>query len=63
MMSDVPLPVVGNHDFSQVSAGTNQSCGITPGGAAYCWGRGDMGDGVARPVGTDVVAPVRVRDP
>jgi alpha-tubulin suppressor-like RCC1 family protein len=61
--SDVPVLVSGNHQFSRVSAGTNQTCGITAGGAAYCWGMGNMGDGVARPAGTNVIIPVRVRDP
>lgn len=38
--SDVPLPVAGNHRFVEIAAGWEHSCGRTPDGIAYCWGRG-----------------------
>lgn len=44
--------------YTSVSAGGEHSCGVSPAGAVYCWGRGDLGalgDGV---MGTAVV-PVR----
>lgn len=44
----VPLPVDGGHDFVQLSLGARHSCGVTRGGAAYCWGQnshGEVGDG------------------
>jgi alpha-tubulin suppressor-like RCC1 family protein len=48
----VPVPVGGGLSFATVSAGGEDSghtCGITPGGAGYCWGNatlGRLGDGV-----------------
>ena len=41
-----PLPVKGGLRFATVSAAVSHSCGITPEGDAYCWGRGYLGDGV-----------------
>jgi alpha-tubulin suppressor-like RCC1 family protein len=34
-----PTPVAGGLVFTQIDAGTWFTCGITPGGAAWCWGR------------------------
>ena len=31
--------------FSQISAGTNQTCGVTVDSRAYCWGGNNSGDG------------------
>ena len=42
-----------------VSAGSLRTCGVTTGGAAYCWGHNDVGqfgDGTR----TDSATPVRV---
>lgn len=50
-----PLPVSGSLSFSSVEAGTSESaayggmgltCGLAVTGAAYCWGKGAIGDGV-----------------
>ncbi len=43
-----PAPVVGGLSFTMIHAGTIHSCGLTTGGAAYCWGtgrEGERGDG------------------
>ena len=38
-----PKPVVGRLRFRRLSAGTNHTCGVTPGGVAYCWGQNSTG--------------------
>ncbi|MGH7528131.1 MAG: RCC1 domain-containing protein [Gemmatimonadales bacterium] len=35
--SDIPVPVSGGHAFQSISAGANYSCGLVPGGDAWCW--------------------------
>ena len=45
-----PVPVIGGLTFAvvSVSAGGWDTCGVTPSGAAYCWGgndHGQLGDG------------------
>ena len=48
--------------FAQLSGGGSHSCGLTPDGAAYCWGSnafGQIGDGT----GTDRGTPAVVRMP
>ncbi len=46
----VPIAVAGGR-FSELSAGGNRTCGITPSGAAYCWGQGvQVSDSSAVPV-------------
>jgi alpha-tubulin suppressor-like RCC1 family protein len=36
--SNVPIAVVGGLHFKSISAGRFSTCGITTGGAAFCWG-------------------------
>ncbi len=39
----VAAPTGGNVTFSKISAGGFHTCGMTSGGAAYCWGSGEYG--------------------
>ena len=45
----MPVPVSSTLRFSTLTAGHEYTCGLTTGGAAYCWGvnnsSGDLGDG------------------
>ena len=41
---DAPQAVAGGLAFASVSAGGDQSCGVTITGAAYCWGMDTMGE-------------------
>jgi alpha-tubulin suppressor-like RCC1 family protein len=46
--SATPVPVSGGYSFSTVSAGGDQTCGLTISGVAYCWGdnsSGQLGNG------------------
>jgi alpha-tubulin suppressor-like RCC1 family protein len=55
----VPAPVTGGLAFASLTAGSAFTCGLTPSGAAYCWGandRGQLGDGTQ----TDHPAPTAV---
>lgn len=45
--------------FQQVSIGIRDTCGLTTGGAIYCWGWGDLG--VRKPLPTLLPAPQGVR--
>jgi alpha-tubulin suppressor-like RCC1 family protein len=40
-----PSLVAGGHQFSQISAGRENTCAVTTGYKAFCWGRGTNGDG------------------
>jgi len=54
-------PVLGGLTFTSVAAGESHSCGITPGGAAYCWGAGgggELGNGDPAERGSMVPIPV-----
>jgi alpha-tubulin suppressor-like RCC1 family protein len=45
---DTPMPVDGGLSFAVLSGGFEHTCGVTPGGAAYCWGanfNGQLGKG------------------
>jgi len=48
--SATPVAVSGGLSFATVSAGLAQACGVTTGGAAYCWGRDLTGTIHATPV-------------
>lgn len=52
----VPVTVSGGLDFSSISAGFwHTTCGVTTGGAVYCWGDGALGmfgDGTGQPSNT-----------
>ncbi len=36
----IPVPVHGGPPFATLEAGSERSCGLTPAGAAWCWGWG-----------------------
>jgi alpha-tubulin suppressor-like RCC1 family protein len=60
-----PMAVVGNHQFSAVSAGSNHVCALEKStGAAFCWGNNVAGQtGVHTPVVAVVNAPTAVNPP
>jgi alpha-tubulin suppressor-like RCC1 family protein/uncharacterized protein YjdB len=39
----LPVPVQGGLTFAVISAGQEHTCGVTTGGAAFCWGDNDYG--------------------
>jgi alpha-tubulin suppressor-like RCC1 family protein len=43
VVGNTPVPVSGGLTFTAISAGIMHSCGVTPRGAAYCWGNNDYG--------------------
>lgn len=48
MLRTAPVPVSGGQRFAAISAGDSHTCGLTTGGAAWCWGLnqyGELGDG------------------
>jgi alpha-tubulin suppressor-like RCC1 family protein len=55
-----PVAVLGGLTFATVSAGGLHTCGVTTGGAAYCWGdngTGQLGDGTT----SRRTSPVRIQ--
>jgi alpha-tubulin suppressor-like RCC1 family protein len=56
----VPVAVAGGLTFTTISVGELHACGVTPDGAAYCWGfnrTGNLGDGTT----TTAMTPVAVK--
>ena len=54
---DTPVPLTGGQMFAAISRGGFHTCGVTTGGAAYCWGdnnNGQLGDGGTAPSSTPV---------
>ena len=59
--SPTPVAVVGGLRFAAVSAGAMHTCGLAPGGAAYCWGDnmyGQLGTGSSGAPWYDSPTPV-----
>ena len=53
-----PLPVEGNLTFSLLEASVDHTCGITPQGVMYCWGKNSVGQlGSATNLGTSLPNP------
>jgi alpha-tubulin suppressor-like RCC1 family protein len=52
-----PVPVAGGLTFASVSAGADHTCGVTTGGAAYCWGVGGIYDSLGRVSNTPLPVP------
>ncbi len=44
-----PVLAAGGMVFKKVAAGDLYTCGLTPAGAAYCWGAGELGNGTTSP--------------
>jgi alpha-tubulin suppressor-like RCC1 family protein len=55
----IPTAVAGGLLFTNLSAGSDHSCGVTTGSVAYCWGNNDFGQ-LGNPILTDRLAPTLV---
>jgi alpha-tubulin suppressor-like RCC1 family protein len=52
-----PTPVVGGHQFAEIAAGVEHTCGITFGQETYCWGNNDFGQLGTSTFGAPALAP------
>lgn len=62
----VPVEVMGDYKFRQVSAGQDHTCAVTTDGNAFCWGdnqNGELGNGTTASVTSPEASPVEVKDP
>lgn len=56
---EYPVPVQGGLVFASITVGGWHTCGLTPEGAAYCWGAGGSGR-LGNDAGADTHGPVPV---
>lgn len=56
----VPAPVSGGGTYTTISVGDLHACGLQPGGAAWCWGYGFLGQLGVGASTADAFAPVAV---
>lgn len=62
--SERPLPVDRGLSFASLTAGTQNTCGLTAAGEAFCWGYSGMGQlGIGTDVGPDVCQINEVQAP
>jgi len=57
-----PGPVLGGISFATIAPGGGHACGLSAGGALYCWGAGDSGQ-LGYGQRSNSAFPVRVIDP
>ena len=63
VIGNTPVKIGGGITFASISSGRRHSCGVTAGGAAYCWGSnvlGPFGDGFQALL---ITTPQRVQTP
>jgi alpha-tubulin suppressor-like RCC1 family protein len=60
VLSATPVPVAGGATFASVSAGAVHTCGVTTGGAGFCWGDNSSGQLGAGLTGGQSAVPVVV---
>jgi hypothetical protein len=57
----VPAPVSGDLVFTTLTASGAHTCGLTAGGAAYCWGGNESGETGTGTLGSSVLTPTPVQ--
>ncbi|MPZ52597.1 MAG: hypothetical protein GEU79_07675 [Acidimicrobiia bacterium] len=58
--STLPVNVLGDHEFSSITAGGEHTCALDVEGAAWCWGRNHNGQLGDNNLGVNSTTPVRV---
>lgn len=58
-----PVPVGGGMRFTEISVGSDRTCGVTSDGSVYCWGGSYAINYESGPPSSYVLAPVRVVSP